>query len=686
MRKARSEKVMVLGIDGLDPNLVRKYINEGRMPNTEKFAKRGAQHKNFFMLGGMPTVTPPMWTSLATGANPNTHGITCFWNQDMENLEYLVYGLDSRKCHAEQMWNVTAEAGIPTLVWHWPGSSWPPTSDSENLYVVDGSNPVGVNMGNASVEWETIIVADYNIKEEQIKDQVVSDNGAGCIINNVDELLDANTQKSQAERGQDMLTGGMHEIILSLDEGEIASMSKQKPAEALEPITGAKGWLDAPKDALEFTFHTSKGMVRRVCLITKNEKGIYDKIAIYKSKKDLEPMFTVYNDGKIYRNFMDDVIKENGEKLKATKGVKILEMSDDGRHLQLWFSAGMDITADKMFHPTSLYHELVANIGYVQAASMTGGSDALRVKEAMLACWDNHCQWQADAILYTIGAHNIKVSFSHLHNVDACGHQLWHYANPAAKEEMEKYTPGYDCAVYQEFMAQTYEMTDRYIGRFLHLLDEDWTIMIVSDHGLIALEEEAGVIGEMTGINVPIMQELGYTILKKDENGNDIREIDWEKTTAIQSRGDHIWINLKGKWATGIVDPADKYELEDKIISDLYNYRHPKTGKRIISLAMRNKDAIVIGMNGPECGDIIFFINEGYNKVHADSWSTYEGFGGTSVAPTFLAAGKGLKEGFDCPRIIRQIDVVPTMAVLLGLRVPAQCEGAPIYQILADEF
>ena len=91
-------------------------------------------------------------------------------------------------------------------------------------------------------------------------------------------------------------------------------------------------------------------------------------------------------------------------------------------------------------------------------------------------------------------------------------------------------------------------------------------------------------------------------------------------------------------------------------------------------------------MNGPECGDIIFFINEGYNKVHADSWSTYEGFGGTSVAPTFLAAGKGLKEGFDCPRIIRQIDVVPTMAVLLGLRVPAQCEGAPIYQILADEF
>ena len=34
------------------------------------------------------------------------------------------------------LWNVFAEAGKQTLVWHWPGSSWPPTSDSPNLHVV----------------------------------------------------------------------------------------------------------------------------------------------------------------------------------------------------------------------------------------------------------------------------------------------------------------------------------------------------------------------------------------------------------------------------------------------------------------------------------------------------------------------------------------------------------------------
>ena len=56
----------------------------------------------------------------------------------MVNLNF-----DSTKCHAEQMWNVTAEAGKKTLVWHWPGSAWPPSSDSENLHVVDGTSPGG---------------------------------------------------------------------------------------------------------------------------------------------------------------------------------------------------------------------------------------------------------------------------------------------------------------------------------------------------------------------------------------------------------------------------------------------------------------------------------------------------------------------------------------------------------------
>jgi len=47
-----------------------------------------------------------------------------------------------------------------------------------------------------------------------------------------------------------------------------------------------------------------------------------------------------------------------------------------------------------------------------------------------------------------------------------------------------------------------------------------------------------------------------------------------------------------------------------------------------------------------------------------------------------MAAGPGIKENFLTDRIVKHMDVAPTAAVLLGVRMPAQCEGAPIYQIL----
>ena len=41
--KVLSDKIMVLGVDGLDPRLTRKYIDEGKMPNFKKLAELGAQ-------------------------------------------------------------------------------------------------------------------------------------------------------------------------------------------------------------------------------------------------------------------------------------------------------------------------------------------------------------------------------------------------------------------------------------------------------------------------------------------------------------------------------------------------------------------------------------------------------------------------------------------------------------------
>ena len=36
--------------------------------------------------------------------------------------------------------------------------------------------------------------------------------------------------------------------------------------------------------------------------------------------------------------------------------------------------------------------------------------------------------------------------------------------------------------------------------------------------------------------------------------------------------------------------------------------------------------------------------------------------------------------------MIRQVDFAATVAALAGVRMPAQCEGAPVYQIFEEEF
>lgn len=117
--KKLADKIMVLGVDGMDPRLTRRYIDEGHLPNLKKLAEMGAQRHDFVMLGAQPTVTPPQWTTLAVGANPCVHGITQFGRTVPGKINQNGYNVDSRLVKAEQVWNCTAEGGF-TRRWSFP--------------------------------------------------------------------------------------------------------------------------------------------------------------------------------------------------------------------------------------------------------------------------------------------------------------------------------------------------------------------------------------------------------------------------------------------------------------------------------------------------------------------------------------------------------------------------------------
>lgn len=681
-RDAMTEKLIVVGVDGFDPVHAKFMMDQGRMPNLKKFVEKGSSREDLKLLGNMPTVTPPMWTTLATGATPHVHGITGFFLQHPKKLDTVIYGLDSRSCKAEQLWNVFAEAGKRTLVWHWPGSSWPPTSDSPNLAVVDGTQPTNIGGGTALVDWEKICFASEDIQELKFVAHDATDKGVtGCVITDLDDVVaDENDGNISNEEAYGLVDGNTKEIEwFAMDEGdtEINLLAANNADTINSPIRPAKGWDFETDDAKEFTLLVSDGFVRRPCLILKNENGEYDRVAIYKNKKETTPVFVVKKD-EFVADYYDEVKDKNGNNCQAVRCVRIMELAEDGSKLRLYIGNALDINNDSIWHPKSLLQEVNSKIGAAPLSCQLTAKDHENVEKLLIPCWDVYTKWQADCLTYFMDNDKFDVIFSHMHNVDHLGHKFWHFAK--YRKEWEN-----DEKFYQEAMDKVYEQTDRYLGRFLPYVDKGWTVIITSDHGLITEENHPPVLTEGV-LCSPVMEELGYTVLQRDENGKRLRKIDWTKTRAIITRGGQIYINLKGREEQGIVEPEDKYALEDQIITDLYNYRDPHTGRRVVSVALRNRDAVLLGEGGPECGDITIFMEEGFNIIHMDGLSTQGGYYHTSVSPIFVAAGPGIKKNHRTERIIRQIDVAPTLAALGGVRMPAQSEGAVVHQILSEEF
>lgn len=677
-RKALTEKMIVLGVDGFEPKMAKKYLDQGKMPNLQKFIEKGAAREDLYLLGGVPTVTPPLWTTLSTGAYPGTHGITCFFGHNHGQLDTLVYNLDSRRCKAEQLWDVLAESGKKTLVWHWPGSAWPPTSNNPNLHVVDGAQPTAVNSGVAVIDMLKIVIASDKFKEGQfLPNTTTLPKGAGCIIEDVDNLME---EELKSNAFKESLAKGLaiKNIITCTEENEIHTLGQMMADSVKYPIKEATGWANAPDGAKEFVIILGKGTERRPVLLLKNAQGVYDTVSVYKSKKEKKPIVTIQGENSVF-NVVDTLKNDQGQEILCNRHYHVLDIKPDGSHVTMLVDMALDMSKDDMWHPKTLYKEILDNVGPVPSRPGVSGNKERLVEKVLIPTYDVYCQWQADALTHFMENDSYDVIFSHIHNVDAAGHFFWHYA-----KHQEEW--GNNEKAYQDFIEKIYIQTDNYLGQFLPYVDKGWTTIITSDHGLLIQENHAKELGEIGGLTTPVMEELGYTTLIKDADGNKTHDIDWENTKAICSRGDHIWINLKGRDEHGIVDPKDKYDLETQIIDDLYNYRDQKTGKRIVALAMRNKDAVILGMSGEECGDIIFFIEESFNVIHANSLPTQDGYADSSVSPIFVAAGPGIKAGFKTDRVIRQVDVAPTMAFLSGVRLPAQSEGSPVHQILTEEI
>lgn len=71
----RQKKMIILGIDGMDPKMAKRFMNEGKLPNFKKLAEKG-DFKPLMTVN--PVQSPVVWATMATGVGPGMHGITDF--------------------------------------------------------------------------------------------------------------------------------------------------------------------------------------------------------------------------------------------------------------------------------------------------------------------------------------------------------------------------------------------------------------------------------------------------------------------------------------------------------------------------------------------------------------------------------------------------------------------------------
>ncbi len=118
-RQPAPGRVIVLGLDGMDPQTVDLLLAEGKMPNFARLRTEGAYGR---LMSMKPLLSPIIWTTIATGKPPDQHRIGHFVAVNEQTGEQLPVTSQMRKVKA--LWNILSDAGRTVDVVGW-WATWP---------------------------------------------------------------------------------------------------------------------------------------------------------------------------------------------------------------------------------------------------------------------------------------------------------------------------------------------------------------------------------------------------------------------------------------------------------------------------------------------------------------------------------------------------------------------------------
>jgi predicted AlkP superfamily phosphohydrolase/phosphomutase len=178
---------MILGIDGMDPEILRFLHDKGKMPVLGALADAG----NFRPLAtSTPPQSPVSWTNIATGSNSGSHGICDFLHRDPKTYtpELSLYGLQQHKggvkytshIRVPSVFETAMKRGIPVTLLRWPLTFPAPESLPSSSRLLAG---MGVPDLLGTLGRYSYYTADSSISDKDMHGRIVHINPDNKAVN-----------------------------------------------------------------------------------------------------------------------------------------------------------------------------------------------------------------------------------------------------------------------------------------------------------------------------------------------------------------------------------------------------------------------------------------------------------------------------------------------------------------------
>lgn len=313
---------------------------------------------------------------------------------------------------------------------------------------------------------------------------------------------------------------------------------------------------------------------------------------------------------------------------------------------------------------------------------------------------------------------------------DKAHHDWWKYIDPDH--------PAYDqkeAERYGDLILEVYKVADACVGKFLDAIDDDTTVIVMSDHGggahpkyyfhtnyflrtlnLLVPSNKGSKKGGLRGTfkrfyrtrirRFPYLEKIYRCLpqsLKKvatnldSQTMMDLDAINWKQTKAYRfpmyPPVEGIMINVIGRQPEGCVQPGEEYEaLRTRILENIRNVRDPRTGEPVVLEAYRREE-LYHGERLETAPDIILVtqdcfkggtkVDELVTEVPLEILSKLSGV--HRMDGIILAQGPHIRSNVRVEGS-HIIDVAPTILYTLGMPVPSDMDGKPLTNFFEEAY